>query len=174
MDNLGKKCQPILLFFLIVVLWFMIRPSRGQEDPFDPTVTEFVPVGDLRHDLRGFPLKQYSIDRQYMSPNRQILLTQNDGEMWRSDVPPGEQGLRGCEKVSCPAFGDAYDSRDTCWKCQEPTPVAESDMASSGCNYTSGLNNFLSGCQPFAVYGADTNEVPVGWPNKPFPPRCGK
>lgn len=174
MNGLEKNCQPILLFFLIVILWFFIRPSRGEEDPFDPTVTEFVPVGDLRHDLRGYPLHAASIDRQYLSPNRQIRLSQTGGEMSISDVPPGDQGLKGCEKVSCPPLINSYDSSDTCWHCQEPAPKLTKDANQCGNSYSDGLSKFTEGCKPFVVYPTDTNEIPIGWPNKPFPPRCGK
>lgn len=110
----------VLVFLIIVLLWFLIRPYYHEN--FDATTSEFNPVGCTRYGLRGDKLRRSSIYNWYISPNRQIMLTDGNGEMWQANGTPPSFGINGCRKVKCPNNGE-YDSMDTCWKCGNDCPV---------------------------------------------------
>ena len=117
MSRINKNI--VLVFLIIVLLWVLLRPYT---ESFSSDTTEFVPVGEQRYGLRGDPLRASSIDNWYMSPNRQIMLSDSSGEMWQANGTPPSFGIKGCRKVNCPHNGE-YDKNDTCWKCGNDCPT---------------------------------------------------
>lgn len=118
MANFNKGI--ILVFLVIVLLWWIIRPI-GLES-FSSDGYEFMPVGSDRYGLRGDKLRQSSIYNWYISPNRQIMLSDSSGEMWQANGTPPSYGMKDCRMVKCPDNGE-YDGMDTCWKCGNDCPT---------------------------------------------------
>lgn len=110
MDNINKEV--IIAILLILLAVFVMYPLF---ESFDATTTEFVPVGDLRHGLRGEPLNTVNIAKYYMRPNRNIVTNNTGGELWESDYAPENERFRGCVKEQCVQPGQ--DKMDTCWNC---------------------------------------------------------
>ena len=102
----------IVIIVIILVLWVLYPLFEG----FDASGREFVPIGCQRYGLRGEPLRTSDIANTFIRPDRQIRLSNTDGEMWESNYPPSAEGIKNCRKVKCPQ-NDGYDNLDTCWKC---------------------------------------------------------
>lgn len=69
-----------------------------------------------------------SIDKYYISPDRNIRLSRSGAIMWVSNLPPSKEGVEDCQKVPCPAYYGGFDNMDTCWKCgsdREITPIPD-------------------------------------------------
>lgn len=118
----------IIIILLAGIFWLVCAKSMSNRsmgyDDFDPSTTEFVhPNTPVRYDLRGWPLKQYSIDKYYIRPDRRIRLSASGGEMYESNYSPMEEGTSGCRRVACPPYG--YDRTDTCFKCSDPHPLED-------------------------------------------------
>ena len=120
MPHINKNI--VLVFLVIVLLWVLFRPYTVSAESFDASTSEFVPVGEQRYGLRGDPLRASSIDNWYISPNRQIMLSDSSGEMWQANGTPPSFGIKDCRKVACPHNGE-YDKNDTCWKCGNDCPT---------------------------------------------------
>ena len=105
----------IIVLAVIFVLWFLWPTNEGFYEYFDVTGSEFSPVGSIRYGLRGEPLHTSNIAKYYISPRRQIRLSQTRNEMYESNIPPPMQGEKGCNKVQCGKIG--FDQQDTCWTC---------------------------------------------------------
>nr|QBK88572.1 MAG: hypothetical protein LCMiAC01_02490 [Mimivirus LCMiAC01] len=104
----------IIIIVLVVILWLLY--GRRMEG-FDQDTVMFVPVGEPRYGLRGDLLDTRDIRYNYISPVRHIRLHNSNNQMWESDNPPSEEGIKDCGKVPCPINTDEYDKMDTCWKC---------------------------------------------------------
>src|SRR3990172_10896698 len=102
----------IAIIVIILVVWVIYPYFEG----FHAAEYALSPLGHPQYGLRGDRLRTSSIDNFYISPQREIRLSQSNGEMWESDYSPMEQGMQGCYKVECPSIG--YDEQDTCWKCR--------------------------------------------------------
>jgi hypothetical protein len=125
----------LLIFLGIVALWYLLDPNRGGIEMFDPTGSEFVPAGALRHDLRGYPIKSRGTGHLYQSNNRNIMLSDSCGEKFSSNASP--TGMEH-SKVPCPKNGE-YDQEDTCWRYNAPkTPK------SGGCLTCPGAQSILN------------------------------
>ncbi|ARF12359.1 hypothetical protein Klosneuvirus_5_29 [Klosneuvirus KNV1] len=105
----------IIVLAVIFVLWFLWPTNEGFYEYFDVTGSEFSPVGSIRYGLRGEPLHTSNIAKYYISPRRQIRLSQTHGDMYESNIPPPMQGEKACQKVKCSPLG--HDNLDTCWTC---------------------------------------------------------
>jgi len=104
----------IAIIVIILVIW-LLRPYFER---FDDISSVSLPVGSPLYGLRGEPLRYRSITDNYISPRRQVRLSQSNGDMWDSDFTPAQEGIEGCYNVPCPNVG--YDAQDTCWKCNTP------------------------------------------------------
>ena len=107
-------CNNIIIAIIVVILvvWLIYPYFEG----FDSAEYALSPLSQPQYGLRGDRLRTDSIDKYYISPDRQIRLSQSNGEMWESDNTPEMDGIGGCYKVRCPPVG--YDGQDTCWKCR--------------------------------------------------------
>ena len=133
MNNLGNQ-NMLTIFLLVVLLWYLLSPERGNEETFDPTVTEFVPAGDLRHDLRGYPIKSSPyLGVVHPLTNSNVVLSSSCGEMYRSTAQPGVD----YKQVECPPI-DAYDG-DTCWKSTRGEPTAPLFKEPTSCPTTKSI-----------------------------------
>ena len=112
-----------LIIIIVLGAWIMKPYFEG----FSIDTTEFVNVGAPRYGLRSDLLKQHWIGNDYMSNNRQIILSDSNADYTMSSYTPDQQGIKGCKKTGCPVNG--YDSLDTCYKCNNskptPSPVYE-------------------------------------------------
>lgn len=119
----------IIVFVALFAIWILWPSSEGFEF-FDAGGNEFLPVGSVRYGLRGEPLRTSSIAKYYISPRRQIRLSQTMNPMYEANLPPAQMGEKGCQKVDCPKCG-AYDKTDTCWTCANfpAKPMTIPDMA---------------------------------------------
>lgn len=112
---MNYNCQNMVIIFLgVLVLWLLLSPYRNSE-MFDPNVCQFVPQGDQRHDLRGYPIRSSSVDHLYRPDKRYIRLNDTCGEMYKSTQRPSGN----CRDVPCPV-NDEYDADDVCMRCSEP------------------------------------------------------
>lgn len=109
MDLLTKI---ILGIALVLLVWLLFC---NKYEGFSKDGIEFVPLGSKRYGLRGDLLKQIDIKKFYINPDRQIRLSNSNGEMWESNNTPSYEGFTGCVKVKCPKVG--YNHLDNCWKC---------------------------------------------------------
>src|SRR3972149_5803665 len=107
----------LIIIALIILLFSLFRSDMGNMESFDQYGLEFLPVGKPRYGLRGDNLRTSSIANYYLSPYRNIRLSQTGEMMYESNVSPTEEGVSGCKKVACPSNVDEYDSMDTCWQC---------------------------------------------------------
>jgi len=104
--------EVIVIFFLVLLaVWVMYPFLEG----FNVDGTEFAPLGAPRYGLRGNTLKQIDIANYYMRPDVRVVLNQAGGELWQSNNDPGDEGIKGCYKVPCPA--NEYYNQDVCYKC---------------------------------------------------------
>lgn len=110
------KNEMLLVFLAVLLIWFIMK---SQREGFDPTSSEFVPVGSDRYGLRGDRLRSSDIARIYLNPNRNIRLHHSSGLMYPSNATPCQEGIGGCNKVDCPCGRGAYDSTDTCFQCTD-------------------------------------------------------
>lgn len=111
----------VFIFLAIVFIWWLMRHKRI--DNFDPTGTEFVPVGFERYGLRGEPIAGRDIAYNYIRPDRHMVLNNTSGLMWESDMAPEDEGIPKCKQVPCPTHRDGYDDMDKCWTCdRKPRP----------------------------------------------------
>jgi hypothetical protein len=106
-------CLEIIVAIVVVVLiiWLVYPSFEGFEYH-----QALAPMGAPQYGLRGERLKTGPISQYYISPHRQIRLSQSNADMWDSDYTPTEQGMKGCYRSKCPSVG--FDNQDTCWKCK--------------------------------------------------------
>lgn len=100
----------LILFLLILLVWYFLSPCRGGEESFDPTATEFMPIGAQRYDLRGYPIRRSNYNDVVHPANNNVILSNSCSDMYKSSSPPGA----GFNQVPCPPI-NAYEG-DTCWK----------------------------------------------------------
>jgi hypothetical protein len=106
--NVGTIIAVIVI--IIALWWWFCRDQKVVQE-------EYFNSYGKQYGLRGDLLRTSSIDKIYMSPYRQIRLSDSGADMWTSDYTPVQQGMKGCHKTRCPKIGD-YDNRDTCWQCK--------------------------------------------------------
>jgi len=113
----------ICIFVIIILVWFILKSLKQNTEQFGANTLKFVQIGKDRYGLRGDKLNTYSIDKHYRNPNRQIVLNATSGQMWMSDNSPNNEGIDGCNKITCPSNYNDYDESDTCWKCGTINPT---------------------------------------------------
>lgn len=117
MNKINKNVVAIFLLVLLA-MWVIFPWINSRFERFNPDTNEFVPVGALRHGLRGEPLRRSDIRKLYIREDPNVMLSASGGEMWISNNTPEVEGMKGCKKVQCPAYG--YDNLDQCWQCATP------------------------------------------------------
>src|SRR5579885_2345132 len=97
----------IVFIFLIIVclIWVFFPLLEG----FDATGTEFPPVGCPQYGLRGEELNRSDIRKYYIRPERNVRLSQTEGVMWESNLPPNMEGIPGCKREQCPINSNEFD-----------------------------------------------------------------
>ena len=105
----------IILALIVVALIFMM--ASNMYEGFSADTTEFVPVGAVRHGLRGDRLYTRDISTNFLPTGRLIRLNHAGGLMWEADgrVTSAE----GCMKVPCPHGTHFYSQEDTCVMCHD-------------------------------------------------------
>ncbi|ARF09606.1 hypothetical protein Indivirus_1_229 [Indivirus ILV1] len=111
MDKITTRNVAIVLL-VVLAIWVVYPWVMGKPEKFDSDMREFVPVGSDRYGLRGNLLHRVPIDKYYVKPDQNVVLSQSGGEMWVSNVVPQTEN---CSKVQCPSW---YDNLDQCWQCQ--------------------------------------------------------
>jgi len=105
----------IIVLAVIFVIWFLWPTNEGFYEYFDEIGTTILPIGSVRYGLRGEPLHTSNIAKYYISPRRQIRLSQTRDPMYESNIPPMLMGEKGCKTVDCPKNG--FDDLDKCYTC---------------------------------------------------------
>jgi len=115
--------QLIIIFLIASLIVLLLQPYTER---FDATGMEFLPVGEQRYGLRGDKIMSRDIAGNYISPKRQIRLSQSSGMMYESNTDPITEGMKGCRKLACPSGPrdtTGYDHLDTCWQCGSDCPT---------------------------------------------------
>jgi len=118
------------IFIIIAVVFLIWVFMYKNNEPFDSKSVEFVNVGDKRYGIRGDELRTYDIARNFIQPNRNIIINPTSGMMWESNNPPCKEGIHDCNKVACPNNLNDFDNDDTCWQCGtfERKPIMIPDL----------------------------------------------
>src|SRR3990172_396915 len=106
--------------FLAILLVLYFVATMFKSEGFNSDTTEFVSEGSERYGLRGDLLRRSGIEKLYMRPDRQVRLSHSGDVVYYSDRSTPDEGVSGCNKVSCPNCYGGFDDLDTCWKCGDP------------------------------------------------------